>query len=675
MNDVPFKLLALYLPQFHQTPENDRWWSEGFTEWNNVRAARRTCACDIQPRVPLCGYYDLSDVNALREQARLANEYGVDGFVIYSYYFRGERLLERPLQLLYEHPDIPIQYCLSWANHDWSRVWNSYDRTILRKLEYARNDREIREHFEYCLPFFRDPRYLRWNGCPLFFLYDPKGIPNLPQYRKIWNDLARRNGFNGICFVQTLGEETTRFDSEQFDAAFCFEPFYSAFHYQKLRCLWNWIRRGLKKITGGSFLATTFSYPALCKCMSSFVSPDPRIFPGMTAEWNNTPRHQTNGTILTGFTISAFRKTLLTQLREIKRLQKPFLIINAWNEWGEGAFLEPDAYFRYEKLEAVRDCVSDVFYSDRGKYWWNDDHLRAVLEKTWKDFRETASNSERLAALLQGLEPEDQRTIQTALARVARILDSEEPQLDLFTLREKKQMAEIERILTDQIQPSGDGFAWRSYWLPLDCFEPGIFLDRLGMDLLKKPERLAGSVFLDIGAFIGDSALILREYDPARIVCFEPVQESLEALEKTIAMNGMRNVRTERLALGDREADMNIRISGSASSFLDRAIFDLEGTETAHVTTLDYYVRRTGCERIGLIKIDVEGMEIPCLLGARETILRDQPVLLISIYHSSRDFFEIKAMLERWNCGYQFRIHKPVSQMAVTEMLLIAEPR
>ena len=166
------KILALYLPQFHQIPENDEWWEEGFTEWNVVKRAKKLSKYSIQPRIPLeMNYYDLSKVESIRKQAVLAKEYNVDGFVIYSYYSNGKMLLEKPAKIILDHPDIDVKYCFSWANHDWRRNWFQYNKELLRAQEYAATDEQILEHFYYMLDFFKDTRYIKIDNKPVLLTH------------------------------------------------------------------------------------------------------------------------------------------------------------------------------------------------------------------------------------------------------------------------------------------------------------------------------------------------------------------------------------------------------------------------------------------------------------------------------------------------------------------------
>lgn len=198
------KILALYLPQYHATKENDEWWGEGFTEWNIVKVAKAINKHTKQPRIPVNGYYDLSQKDSIVKQVELANLYGVDGFVLYNYYSNGEKLLDTPSELIFMNKDIDIEYCFSWANHDWMRTWFSYDKEMLRKQNYASNDDEIIEHYNYLKKFFNDERYIKIENKPIFIIYNYYDIPNFDKYIEIWNNLAIEDGFLGIYFIQTL---------------------------------------------------------------------------------------------------------------------------------------------------------------------------------------------------------------------------------------------------------------------------------------------------------------------------------------------------------------------------------------------------------------------------------------------------------------------------------------
>lgn len=354
------KILALYLPQFHETSENNIWWGEGFTEWNVVKAAKKINKHTIQPRVPLDGYYDLSNKDSIRHQAELARKYGVDGFVIYSYYSNGEKLLYKPAELLLNDKSIDIEYCFSWANHDWMRTWFSYNKEMLRKQLYAETKQQISDQFNYYLPYFKDHRYIKIAGKPVLFIYDPESIPNFKMYRECFNELAIEAGLNGIYLVQTLGGHRLQKNKEDFDAFFEYEPTYTTFSQMHAQHFVNRIRRGIKKITHSSALVNYFDYNKVCNAMESRNDHDKSSVLGSFAEWDNTPRHSHNGTVFKNFTIERFEKNVFVQLRKANEVQAPFIVIDAWNEWGEGAFLEPDEEYQLQKLNAIKSVKLSI---------------------------------------------------------------------------------------------------------------------------------------------------------------------------------------------------------------------------------------------------------------------------------------------------------------------------
>lgn len=352
------RILALYLPQFHRIKENDEWWGEGFTEWNNVKSAKPLYRGARQPRVPLGGYYDLSKSSDIKRQAEAAKKGGIDGFVIYSYYSDGEMLLEKPAEILLENKDISIDFCFSWANHHWRRTWYSHNHEMLREQKYAVNADQIEAHFNYYLPFFKDKRYIKHNNKPVFFVWDAPKIPGFENYKKIWNELARKNGFDGIFFVQTLGETGLIWDKSLFDACFNFEPFYTMFTCAKARCMFNKITAKTKKKLKLRDTTSKHSHKSICRKMIRRCENDSEHCLGFFGEFDDTPRHYIGADVISHFSLESFEKTFYAQLKKSIENKKPFLVINAWNEWGEGAFLEPDTIYGNKKLEIISKCKS-----------------------------------------------------------------------------------------------------------------------------------------------------------------------------------------------------------------------------------------------------------------------------------------------------------------------------
>ncbi|TKH45924.1 glycosyl transferase [Paenibacillus terrae] len=347
------KVIAFYLPQYHRIPENDRWWGDGFTEWTNVRRATPLYPGHNQPQIPYQErYYDLTQKKSQIWQAELAKSYGIYGFCYYHYWFKGKLLLETPLQqvLASNHPDLP--FCLSWANEPWTRIWDGgeNEKNILMPQEYG-DEEDWREHFQYLLKIFSDSRYILIKDKPVFLIYRPENIPRCREMLVLWNKLARENGLPGIYFVQTLGG----FPIEKqagFDASVEFEPHYTFAHGGDWR-IWNYLR-----IKDQQHLTFDYDYVWSLILNRSHRREGEPIFTGAFVDWDNTPRRQIDGVSCIGAAPHKFEWYLTRQLERTERLyQSEFLFINAWNEWGEGAYLEPDTRHGHAYLQAVRNAL------------------------------------------------------------------------------------------------------------------------------------------------------------------------------------------------------------------------------------------------------------------------------------------------------------------------------
>jgi len=351
-------IFALYLPQFHQTKENDEWWGKGFTEWNSVKSAKKLSPYSYQPRIPLNAYYDLSDIKSIRKQVELANKYGVDGFAIYHYYSNGKVLLEKPSKLLKNNRDIDIKYFFSWANHDWRRTWYGYNMEILQKQEYG-NREQIVEHYRYLADYFLDERYYKINNCPVFAIYKYSYISNFQDYYKIWNELAKKDGFKGMYFIQTLERYGQERDSSYFDASFDFEPGYTIQcpEFKATRFI-NKIKTYMVKRLKFQFVSQVFNYEKVCKVSARHKHNDPKQYYGVFRGWDNTPRHKLMGTVYKNENVEYFKYLLEKQYAKALEANHEMIVINAWNEWSEGAYLEPDKDRKYKLLEAISEIKS-----------------------------------------------------------------------------------------------------------------------------------------------------------------------------------------------------------------------------------------------------------------------------------------------------------------------------
>ncbi len=343
----------MYLPQYHRIPENDEWWGEGFTDWVAVKNATQLFDEHYQPRHPLNdNYYDLLDVETLKWQSGLMNHYGIDGMCIYHYWFKdGRKILARPSELLLENKEISIKFCFCWANETWARSWSGIrNKNSWFSLNEKKNDEKgdilllqaygekeaWKEHFDYLLPFFSDPRYLKENGKPIFVFYKAIDIPCLDQMICYWQELAVEAGFSGMYFI---GANAGKNNKGMLDDTLRFEPGSSM---RDLFARGYAAKTGLRKVKYDDVWERVIKTAAEEKgcSLSAFV------------DYDDTPRRGNEGIAVIGATPEAFKKNLVRLFRLAEKKGIQYIFLNAWNEWGEGMYLEPDELNHYAYLEA-----------------------------------------------------------------------------------------------------------------------------------------------------------------------------------------------------------------------------------------------------------------------------------------------------------------------------------
>ncbi|MFK9094227.1 glycoside hydrolase family 99-like domain-containing protein [Bacillus salipaludis] len=358
------KVIAFYLPQFHVIEENNRWWGKGFTEWTNLRKAKAYRKEQYQPREPYNdNYYDLSNIETMKWQAKLAKEYGVYGFCFYHYWFNGKLLLEKPAENLLKHEEIDINYCMSWANEPWSRTWDGKDHEVLMGQTYG--DKEAwKEHFIYLLPFFKDKRYIKIKNKPMFLIYKSKSIKDCKQMMELWEELAQDNGFDGVHFVETLREKETEKRSLPFSAKVEFEPARTLNGEPLIVKNYNRVRR---RVIKGVNILLRKEIPLNKKYLFNDMSnkslknlSSDNTYGGVFVGWDNTPRRGNASLYVTESTKEEFKDYLSQKMEITKKIYKTeYVFINAWNEWCEGTYLEPDKKNKFKYLEAIREVQED----------------------------------------------------------------------------------------------------------------------------------------------------------------------------------------------------------------------------------------------------------------------------------------------------------------------------
>lgn len=369
------KLIAFYLPQFHAIPENDLWWGKGFTEWTNTRKAKPLFKGHYQPRSPLNGYYyNLLDKKTLQWQVELAQKHGVWGFCFYHYWFKGgKKLLEQPIELFLKNKDINQNFCLCWANENWTRCWDGHDKEVLMEQDYG-HEEEWKSHFSYLLPFFKDSRYITQDGKPVFVVYKPNLIPDFNAMVDFWNEQATRNGLNGIVIMSQYPNASEKLS---IDYRILFEPMHTLRNdlinrrnffsmiikkpgfvivYIAMKCI--------NKLSANYKLRKarlrSYSFDAIWKLIVSRHYYKRDIIPGAFVDWDNTARRGTEGMLFKGSTPKKYGKYLSKLIRRVKKESSAnFLFLTAWNEWAEGSYLEPDEKHQYGYLQATRDALID----------------------------------------------------------------------------------------------------------------------------------------------------------------------------------------------------------------------------------------------------------------------------------------------------------------------------
>ncbi|SET58064.1 hypothetical protein SAMN04487771_102610 [[Clostridium] aminophilum] len=376
------KIIAFYLPQFHNIPENDEWWGDGFTEWVNVKNAKPLYEGHVQPKVPLNNnYYNLLEDDVKLWQVKLAKKYGVYGFCYYHYWFNGKLLLEKPMEQMLANKEIDLPFCICWANEAWTKAWvGSNEPLILQK--YGR-EKEWKEHFDYLLSFFRDERYIKVDGKPLFIIYKPEIIGCGNEMLDYFQELAKAAGFPGIATAYQHGNmdfNSAAKDDSRYDYDIEFQPIYAKYEYQEekrrigskskyfLRKYYNRLSDWMGKNIGIDLRVLRgvknenevkkYDYDEMWKRIINAPVVDSKRLPGAFAMWDNTPRHGMGGHVFTGATPDKFESYLEQQIIKAKNeYHKDMIFIYAWNEWAEGGYLEPDEENGYGYLEAIRTAL------------------------------------------------------------------------------------------------------------------------------------------------------------------------------------------------------------------------------------------------------------------------------------------------------------------------------
>lgn len=338
------KFICFYLPQFHPFKENDDFWGTGFTEWTNVTKAIPHFKGHYQPRLPTdLGFYDLRLDENIEHQAKILNNYGIHGLCIHYYWFSGKQVMETPIEKIYANKNLNLNYSICWANENWTRRWDGQEKDVL--LEQLHKPSDYLDFIKNISKFLQDPRYIKVNGCPLLVVYRAELLNNPREATRVWRKYVKEElGMPDLHLILTHSFHPNHPQEFGFDAAVDFPP-----NSYEVKNIVSYKKKYFSDFTGRIIdyrevmefsLKKKFDYP---------------FYHNTCLDWDNTARRGSNGTIMSYFTPRLF-KTWLVELIKRKPLND-IIFINAWNEWAEGTYLEPDRKYGYSNLNACYEAL------------------------------------------------------------------------------------------------------------------------------------------------------------------------------------------------------------------------------------------------------------------------------------------------------------------------------
>lgn len=380
------RIIAYYLPQFHPIPENDAIWGKGFTEWTSVAKAKPLFKGHYQPRIPAdLGFYDLRVPEVREQQAVMAHKAGIEGFCYWHYWFgNGKMLLERPFEEVLKSGKPIFPFCLCWANHSWlTSTWTNVKRSVSKQIIVEQTypgAEDYERHFQYCLPAFRDKRYITVDGKPIFGIFDPFLFPDLKRFIETWREMAFKNGLPGIFFYAiTPSAGTQRYD-EGGQIKRCIPNLKSSAEayknildigfdainsngMQRAEMLYNGKINDLVRRILDRFIdlpCQRFDYDKITQNLFAPEDNWENVYPTVYPQWDRTPRQGNRTTnVYVNSTPENFYKQLVKAINIIsaKQDEHKIIFLKAWNEWAEGNYVEPDLKYGHGYIDALKKAL------------------------------------------------------------------------------------------------------------------------------------------------------------------------------------------------------------------------------------------------------------------------------------------------------------------------------
>jgi len=354
-NSPTAKVIAFYLPQFYSFKENDEWWGKGFTEWTNVIKGAPRFVNHYQPRIPRdLGFYDLSSEDTIKKQINLAQASGLHGFCFYYYWFNQKRLLDKPLDLFVDMQGNDFPFCLMWANENWTRSWDGFEEDVLMHQDYSEEDEDAL--LSNLGQYFLQDNYIKVDERPIFIIYRPSLIPDpketFVRWRKKWREKHDIEPY--LLMVQGFGDHDPK--PYGLDGAIEFPP-------HKLSQDSPHISHHELNVLDPQFSAAVVSYDNMISNSLSEESPDFPLIKSVTPSWDNDARREGHGYTITGSTPKKYQDWLSGVINYSQKNpfnNESFVFVNAWNEWAEAAYLEPDVHYGSAYLNATARAIANV---------------------------------------------------------------------------------------------------------------------------------------------------------------------------------------------------------------------------------------------------------------------------------------------------------------------------
>lgn len=361
------EIISFYLPQYYPTPENDAWYGKGFTEWTNVGKSKPLFRGHYQPKVPAdLGYYDLRLTDVRRQQAELAREAGITAFCYYHYWFgKGKMLLHEPIEWMLEsgQPDMP--FCLCWANHKWyNKTWNSaksvLDKKELIGIDYG-DEMDWSLHFECLLPAFKSERYYKIDERNVFVLYRIEDIPNVEDFKRVWNEQAKKHGLPEFYFMNYIDDVAKLNDPIQNSCEKKIVMLKANIDSIGGNAFVRKLSRFMKELVAQILHYPTgiYKYAKIRKKLSGPIFADESVIPTLLPNWDNTPRRAEGAMVLHNATPEQFYLHCKETFAYVRNKQNKVVFLKSWNEWGEGNYMEPCIQYGHGYLQALRKALDE----------------------------------------------------------------------------------------------------------------------------------------------------------------------------------------------------------------------------------------------------------------------------------------------------------------------------